>query len=220
MKDYSLNKEILGNSASDNIEIKLTVLDNNNELIAYTILQLYDVQTLDLPILYHKDMNEMNTVDQEYESNYDLENLTSSRLLDPLRLTNESLNDYGIFSKRSPFIFEMYTNKNSKSNEAFCRLPLMFFWVRKQNVYDCNKKTNTESLNDLIETLTGFNIEKHSKIEIQKLLGPKNINERACSPIEIYKLDKLTDPLKNSIPETELFSVHNENNDEIHEEYQ
>lgn len=218
VKDYSQNKEFLSISNEDSIEIKLKGLDENEELLGYAILPLDDVHTLDLPILYHKEDKDEIILENQSETKTELKNLQSSKLLDSNELTDESINRYQILSKRSPFTFEMYKNKNEK-NDPICKLPLMFFWVRKQKKDNCNKQTNTQSLKDMVENLTGFNIEKQSLDEIQGLLKPKITQDIACSPIPADSIESIKNDIRSPIQRKEDLNQHGKIQ-EIHEEYQ
>lgn len=212
--------ELLSTSNEESIEIKVKGLDETEELLGYTILQLDDVHTLDLPILYHKENNEEIMFDNSQQTENELKNLQSSNLLDSNELTDESIKKYETLSKRLPFNFDMYKNKN-ENHDPICRLPLMFFWVRKQNIDSCNKATNTQSLKDLVENLTGFDVEKYSQDEMQSLIKPKESHDIACSPIPVDSSASLKNAEISSVQSKEEQNQNmNTKIEEIHEEYQ
>ncbi len=47
-----------------------------------------------------------------------------------------------MLSKRAPFNFDMYAmNKAKSGNDPLCKLPLMFFWIRKPSILTKDKNT-------------------------------------------------------------------------------
>ncbi len=101
-----------------------------------------------MPILYYKsteDVQEINFYDNNIPiKRFERENSTSWLRLNDL--TEESIANYELLSKRTPFLFDMYntriTNKG-KNGESVCKLPLIFFWIRKPEILKTDKCTSS-----------------------------------------------------------------------------
>lgn len=62
-------------------------------------------------------------------------------------LTIESIEKYSLMSNRLPFNFDMYKKKDLKSPANFvCKLPVMFFWIRKPFVLTHHKNTGISAI--------------------------------------------------------------------------
>ena len=68
---------------------------------------------------------------------------TSSSWLRLNDLTIESVEKYNSMSNRQPITFDMYKTKAVKQvgNTPVCKLPVMFFWVRKTTTLVLDKNT-------------------------------------------------------------------------------
>lgn len=151
--------------------------------MAYSIIQIDDIHTLDLPILYYKDEEQAEIIDfcsdQNNNQNEDKqkdnlnETTSASNWLRINEFTNEAIEKYDMLSKRTPFTFEMYKTKTLKSNDSVCKLPLMFFWLRKPVNSNRHKNTGTQSIKDIVLDLTGLDISKQTRQQIEKLIEKK-----------------------------------------------
>lgn len=56
-------------------------------------------------------------------------------------LTIESAETYELLSRRAPFTFDMSKTKSIKSENSVCKLPVMFFWLRKPVTFLNHKNT-------------------------------------------------------------------------------
>jgi hypothetical protein len=171
--------------------IKFEMDFDDKEPACFSTIGLDDIHTLDLPILYYKTNDEVQETDFYDKAGnvkrLDRENSTSWLRLNDL--TEDSTANYAILSKRSPFLFDMYNTRQTlktKDGESVCKLPLMFFWIRKPASLRMDKCTGSETLKDIVEDYTGFDITQISREEIQKkceepVVQPKL--DRACSPM-------------------------------------
>ena len=107
-----------------------------------------DIHTLDLPILYYKTNQEAQVIDF-YQSNDTVQNddrkspETSSSWLRLNDLTIESVEKYNSMSSRQPISFDMFKTKAIKQvgSTPVCKLPVMFFWIRKSTTLAMDKNT-------------------------------------------------------------------------------
>lgn len=76
---------------------------------------------------------------------FDREN--SSSWLRPDEFTEDTHHEYSRLSKRTPFMYDMYntlqTNKTLEL-DSVCKLPLMFFWIRKPAARQLDKCTGKQ----------------------------------------------------------------------------
>ena len=109
-----------------------------------------DIHTLDLPILYYKTNQEAQVIDFYQSSDtiptqIDQGNSpeTSSSWLRLNDLTIESVEKYNSMSSRQPITFDMYKTKavTQVGNTPVCKLPVMFFWIRKTTTLALDKNT-------------------------------------------------------------------------------
>jgi hypothetical protein len=129
-------------------ELKSTDKTEKEPLIAYSNIQMEDIHTLDLPILYYKTNQEAQVIDF-YQTNNASQNgeskspETSSSWLRLNDLTIESVEKYNSMSSRQPITFDMFKTKAIKQvgNTPVCKLPAMFFWVRKTTSLVLDKNT-------------------------------------------------------------------------------
>lgn len=102
----------------------------------------------DLPILYYKDTEEAQIVDF-YETAPTVKKTRADPSAGWLRLndmTTEAVENYELLSKRIPYTFDMYRNKTVKTGHAVCKLPIMFFWVRKPWIFKFDKNTGNKKI--------------------------------------------------------------------------
>lgn len=189
MKDYFNKKQDdLGMSNENCIQFEMDNEEKEeakSEALAYSNVPLDDIHTLDLPILYYQAVNDLQVIDfyEESQSNVtsdeqkklmikSTDSTASAGLVKLSDLTSESYQMYGMLSKRAPFTFAMYKTQDTKAKENnVCKLPLLFFWIRKPWVYKYDKNTGSESIRGIVEDLTGINIEKLSRSDIDRLLS-------------------------------------------------
>ena len=130
-------------------ELKGTDKLEKEPLIAYSNVQMDDIHTLDLPILYYKTNQDAQVVDFYEENNVDVnaerakQTETASTWLRMNDLTIESVEKYNAMSSRLPITFDMFKTKSVKTvgSTAICKLPVMFFWVRKTVSLALDKNT-------------------------------------------------------------------------------
>ena len=135
--------------------------------------------------MYYKNTQDAQVIDF-YETNEKKETQEqSSSWLRLNELTGESVENYELLSKRSPFMFDVFKSSGSKSGaESVCKLPLMFFWTRSPIIEKQDKNTGCQTIKDIVENLTGLDIEKMTKEEIEMKMNPKkDVKDDACSPI-------------------------------------
>lgn len=184
---------MLSTTLNNSIKFELTFEDKEC-VPCFSSINMDDIHTLDLPILYYKSTEEVQEANF-YDKNGSVKRLDRENSISWLRLnefTDDSNSDYSILSKRTPFLFDMYntrvTNK-SKDCDSVCKLPLMFFWIRKPSVLKQDKCTGSETLKDIVEDYTGFDIEAITRDEIQKQFNDKQevpeVHEVACSPMPV-----------------------------------
>ena len=184
---------MLSTTMNNSIKFELN-FEDPDFLPCFSSINMDDIHTLDLPILYYKSTEEVQEANF-YDKNGAVKQLDRENSTSWLRLnefTDDSNSDYGILSKRTPFLFDMYntrvTNK-IKGGDTVCKLPLMFFWIRKPSVLKLDKCTGSETLKDIVEDYTGFDIEEITRDEIQKKFNEKpevlDVHEVACSPMPI-----------------------------------
>lgn len=217
MNDFTIKREVLSTSTDNSIVIELRSSDEKDDLVAYSVIQLDDIHTLDLPILYKKENNECQVVD--FNSEYKEEKSTdTTKLLVIDEMTEESAEKFDMLSKRVPMSFEMYKTKAISSTDVVCKLPLMFFWVRKPSILTLEKNTATKSVRDIVQELTGFDINEKTKEDINDIFKPKENRSAACSPMPITPSSPKRPPSSPS-DRTESGKL-NEKLEEIHEDYQ
>ncbi len=95
-------------------------------------------------------MQEINFYDKNsaISKRFDRENSTSWLRLNDL--TEDSNVNYDLLSKRTPFLFDMYNTRVTskiKSGESICKLPLIFFWIRKPSILKLDKCTGIKQIN-------------------------------------------------------------------------
>ncbi|CAF0939608.1 unnamed protein product [Brachionus calyciflorus] len=220
MDDFTMKKEVLSTSIENSIVVELSGTDEKENILGYTLIQLDDIHTLDLPILYQKEENKVEIIEYETDDKKLKNNwYDTSKLLNSDNLIEVSVEKYEMLSKRTPMIFEMYRNKAIKSNDIVCKLPLMFFWVRRPSVLMRDKNTSTQSIRDIVQDLTGLDINEKNRTDIEDLLKPKECIEKACSPIP--QIVPSTPKRPPSSPKEKVdSSIMKEKIEEIHEEYQ
>lgn len=162
-------------------------------------------------------------------------------------LTDESKNIYEMLAQRQPMTFPINKEKIIKksNNEIIGNLPLHLFWTRKPIVTRFDKNTGrasvkvrlivllinlsyfvigSESLRDIVQELTGFDIEKINRIEIEQLLN-KNMRDSYCSPMPMPPPPRPPSTpvgvLKLTVEEIEgIQTKHSKELQGIHENYQ
>ncbi len=188
------SKNFLGHSLDNAIKFEMDFDEKEPSAPpCFSSISLDDIHTLDLPILYYKtneEVQEANFYDKAGNvKRLDRENSTSWLRLNDL--TEESTSNYGLLSKRIPYLFDMYNTRQTlktKDGESVCKLPLMFFWIRKPESLKMDKSTGSENLKDIVEDYTGFDITQITREEIQKKCEKPKVTEkldRACSVMTV-----------------------------------
>jgi hypothetical protein len=142
------SRTLLTKSLDNSIKFEMDIEDKEADKSCFSAINMDDIHTLDLPILYYKTTDEVQEA-SFYDSKgaikrLDRENSTS--WLRPDEFTEDAYQDYGILSKRTPFLFDMYsTLQTSKTidRDSVCKLPLMFFWIRKSSALKMDKSTGS-----------------------------------------------------------------------------
>ena len=218
MNDFFKRKETLHTSNDNSFNFQLFKLsDDKEETAAYSRVHIEDVQTLDLPILYYKFVEDVKTIDEGEENTNSqspdipenvkkadkdekkklelvktitkpgTKKIESKNLLQLECLTSESVDLYKMLAKRNPFLFKMYQTITGKTgDETVCELPMLFFWIRKPPETKYSKITNTKGIRGLVEDLTGIDINRLSRRDVEYLMkdrGNKTILDQASSPI-------------------------------------
>ena len=129
-------------------ELKGTDKQDTETLVAYSNIQMDDIHTLDLPILYYKTNQEAQVVDFYHENETDTKSdnkgpETAATWLRMNDLTIESIEKYNAMTNRQPITFDMFKTKSVKTvgNTPVCKLPVMFFWIRKTISLALDKNT-------------------------------------------------------------------------------
>jgi hypothetical protein len=100
--------------------------------------------------LYYKLEQEAEVIDYYSEKKKQAEDIeaivkaeTAQSWLRMNDMTLESVEKYEILSRRAPFTFNMTTAKANatKSTENVCKLPVIFFWLRKPFTFTRQKNT-------------------------------------------------------------------------------
>ena len=129
-------------------EMRSSDKQEKEPLVAYSNIQMEDIHTLDLPILYYKANQEAQVIDF-YQSENENQNSdvklteTAASWLRLNDLTIESVEKYNSMSSRQPISFDMFKTKSVKQlgNTPICKLPVMFFWIRKTTTFAFDKNT-------------------------------------------------------------------------------
>lgn len=187
------SKSFLTTSQDNSIKFEMTFDEKENTVPCFASLNMDDIHTLDLPILYYKTTDEVQEA-TFYDKSGNVKRLDRENSISWLRpndLTEDANKDYGVLSKRSPFFFNMYNTRQTvktKESDSVCKLPLMFFWIRKPSSLKLDKCTGSETLKDIVEDYTGFDITQMDREEIQKQVQKPEVKETveiACSPMPI-----------------------------------
>ena len=92
--------------------------------------------------MYYKDTEEAQVVDfYEAAAPVKKSKQDSSSWLRLNDMSAEAVENYELLSKRTPYTFDMFKNKTVKSGHGVCKLPIMFFWVRKPWIFKLDKNT-------------------------------------------------------------------------------
>lgn len=92
--------------------------------------------------MYYKDTEEAQVVDfYEAPAPVKKSKQESSSWLRLNDMSVETIENYELLSKRTPYTFDMFKNKTVKSGHGVCKLPVMFFWVRKPWIFKLDKNT-------------------------------------------------------------------------------
>ena len=202
MKDYFKKKDEISTSVENCIQFELNDQEREenkiSDALAYSNVHIDDILTLDLPILYYDAVNDLDVIDYYDEDGKSREkekekadgSKTSRKkekdsVLKVHNLTAESSQMYSMLSKRAPFTFTIHKSEGVNKEEVG-KLPLMFFWVRKPWLFKADKNTGTKTVKDIVAELTGLDVDKVSRAEIEKLLQETPLVTRveaASSPI-------------------------------------
>jgi hypothetical protein len=218
--DYTIVNKKTNKLKSIEIEVKIVeqMADNKlKESVDYICsINIEDIYTLDLPILYYKIPDEAIVIDYYDDDNKD--ELKDSKTISkvdaqksvkknlPLWLqkdfTYESNERYNSLSKRQPLSFEIHKSgeKNENNDEKNPRLPVQFFWVRESDVVKMNKNTGCQNFEEILNEF----MKEPEKVFEKKVA--KQTRDCASSPIplpenpiQMYKTSRLKSIEKSKV---------------------
>lgn len=140
-------------------------------------------------MLYYKKPNNVETIEfnaENFVKSSDNESQSNEDWMNFKELSEESLSLYDTLSKRTPITFPILKEKclNKASKDSIGNLPLILFWIRDPSLKILDKNTNTQSVRDIVEELTGFDISKTNRDEINKLIR-RDLQDACCSPLPL-----------------------------------
>jgi hypothetical protein len=171
-------------------------------------------------MLYYKKQNDVEIIDFDSENSIKPtieESKSNKDWINFKELSEDSQSLYESLSQRPPITFPIVTEKSSQklNKDSIGNLPLILFWIRDASLKILNKNTNTQCLRDIVEDLTGFDINKTSRDEIDKLIK-HDLHDACCSPMpKDYLRPPSTQSDKIKINIQEINDLKNKYNNEL-----
>jgi len=122
-------------------------------------------------------------------TNLDWKTLTLSEILTK-NISNNFIEDFEEFENQMKES-EIINLPIQGRNLLIKSLPITVYWIKEKNSKFVEKSSNTENIEKLIHNLTGINLQKTSKTEIQKLLEQKEKVNSSTSPIPMNNSENI-----------------------------